>query len=282
MGVIEVNGVEYALPGGRTLFSNVSFRVGNGEHIALIGANGTGKTTLLRLLAGELEPRRGSTRVDGRLLVMRQFAPADETTVAEYLMEFAPLTIGRAATDVRRAEVAFANDPTNERGVALAGAHQRFGDAGGWDIEVEWDVCANAALGLGFDAIRDRLVSTLSGGEQKRLVLEYMLRSNAEVLLLDEPDNFLDVPAKEWLERSLRESTKTILLVSHDRELLANAVDKLVTIEGSGAWTQAGPSRATRRRATADWRASTTSTDDSSSAGTNSSPRSRSSGGDRR
>jgi ATPase subunit of ABC transporter with duplicated ATPase domains len=171
---------------------------------------------------------------------MRQFAPADHTTVHDYLMRFAPDAIQAAARAVERAEADFERDPSDRAGVALAAAHQRFGDAGGWDIEVEWDTCARAAMADGYDALRERPVRTLSGGEQKRLVLEYLLRSDADVLLLDEPDNFLDVPAKEWLEDRLRASQKTILFVSHDRELLARAADKVVTIEGSGSWTHGG------------------------------------------
>lgn len=240
MGAIDVNGVAYALPGGRTLFHDVSFRVGDREHVALIGANGTGKTTLLRLLAGDLDSTRGSTRIDGRMLVMRQLAPTDETRVHEYLLTFAPVVIQRAAEELTAAEAVFAGDASDRNGVRLGNAHQKFGDAGGWDIEVEWDVCAQAALGQDFDTVRDRLLKTLSGGEQKRLALEYLLRSDADVLLLDEPDNFLDVPAKEWLEAMLQVSDKTILLVSHDRELLARSAQKLVTIEGSGAWTHGG------------------------------------------
>ena len=78
-----------------------------------------------------------------------------------------------------------------------------------------------AAIGIPFDRCQWREVRTLSGGEQKRLVLESLLRSANEVLLLDEPDNYLDVPAKLWLEEQLSATPKTVLLVSHDRELLA-------------------------------------------------------------
>ncbi len=85
---------------------------------------------------------------------------------------------------------------------------------------------------------------TLSGGEQKRLVLEALLRGPDEVLLLDEPDNYLDVPGKRWLEERLRETRKTVLFVSHDRELLARAADKIVSVEpspaGSDVWVHGG------------------------------------------
>ena len=81
---------------------------------------------------------------------------------------------------------------------------------------------------------------TLSGGQQKRFALELLLRGPDEVLLLDEPDNFLDVPGKRWLEARLRESAKSVLYVSHDRELLAQTADRVVAVEGGSAWVHPG------------------------------------------
>ena len=92
------------------------------------------------------------------------------------------------------------------------------------------------AMRESYVAAGERRLSTLSGGEQKRLALEVVLRSPSEVLLLDEPDNYLDVAGKEWLEDAIRSSPKTILLISHDRALLARAADKVVTLEGRTAW----------------------------------------------
>lgn len=98
-----------------------------------------------------------------------------------------------------------------------AQALANYSDAGGHTSEVLWDVCTVQALGLPYELARWRELRTLSGGEQKRLALEALLRGPDEVLLLDEPDNYLDVPAKQWLEAALRESGKTVLFVSHDR-----------------------------------------------------------------
>jgi energy-coupling factor transporter ATP-binding protein EcfA2 len=83
-------------------------------------------------------------------------------------------------------------------------------------------------------------VGTLSGGEQKRLVLESLLRGNDGVLLLDEPDNYLDVPGKRWLEQQLASTPKTVLLVSHDRELLAACAQRIVTVEDRHVWVHGG------------------------------------------
>ena len=90
-------------------------------------------------------------------------------------------------------------------------------------MEVTWDACTVAAIGIPYDRAQWREVRTLSGGEQKRLALEALLRGPDEVLLLDEPDNYLDVPGKQWLEQQLANTQKTVLLISHDRELLARS-----------------------------------------------------------
>src|SRR5205085_11475039 len=126
------------------------------------------------------------------------------------------------------------SEPTQLR---YAQALADYADAGGYDAEVTFDACCTEALGMPYDRVKWREVSTLSGGEQKRLALEALLRGPDEVLLLDEPDNYLDVPAKRWLEERLRESSKTVLYVSHDRELLAQTATRIVTIEARTAWT---------------------------------------------
>jgi ATPase subunit of ABC transporter with duplicated ATPase domains len=128
--------------------------------------------------------------------------------------------------------------------MAYAHALSDWGDAGGYEAEVLWDVCTTAAMGLPFLACQYRPLSSLSGGEQKRLALEALLRGPDEVLLLDEPDNFLDVPGKSWLEQRINDSAKTILYISHDRELLDNTATRVVTVElgaaGNTVWTHPG------------------------------------------
>src|SRR5438309_12091579 len=106
MGFIEVGDLSYKLPGGRTLFDDVSFRVYSGQHAALVGANGVGKTTLLRILAREDEPKSGAMRVDGRVLYMRQMigSISDATTVRDLLLSLAPDRIIGAARTLVTAE----------------------------------------------------------------------------------------------------------------------------------------------------------------------------------
>jgi ATPase subunit of ABC transporter with duplicated ATPase domains len=129
------------------------------------------------------------------------------------------------------------DEPTQLR---YAAALTEWGDADGYDAEVHWDACCTAALGIPYERCRWREMRTLSGGERKRLVLESLLRGKAEVLLLDEPDNYLDVPGKLWLERQLADTPKTVLLVSHDRELLANCAERIITVEDANVWVHGG------------------------------------------
>ena len=244
VGHIEVASVRYELPDGRILLDDVSFRVGDGAKVALVGANGAGKTTLLRIITGELTPHGGVVTKSGGLGVMRQFVAREADTVADLLLSVAPLRVREAAAELDACEVALMEAEDEATQMRYATALSEYADAGGYDLEVVWDVCTTAGLGLSFDHAKHRDLRTLSGGEQKRLILEYLLRSNNEVLLLDEPDNFLDVPGKIWLEERIRESDKTILFISHDRELLNNTATRVVTVElgaaGNLVWTHPG------------------------------------------
>jgi ATPase subunit of ABC transporter with duplicated ATPase domains len=255
---VDVVQVGFSLPDGRPLLRDVSFRVGDGATTALVGPNGVGKTTLLRMVTGRLEPHEGTVARSGGIGVMHQhvgrvgrggqddLAPdADGRVTVELLLRsVAPPALRRAADAVDACELALMTDDDEAVQMRYAQALADYGDAGGYEAETLWDVCCQAALGVGYERVRGRDVTTLSGGEQKRLVLEALLRGPDSVLVLDEPDNFLDVPAKRWLEERLRETPKAVLLVSHDRELLARAADRVVTLEpgaaGATAWVHGG------------------------------------------
>ncbi|EGX55545.1 ABC transporter ATP-binding protein [Streptomyces zinciresistens K42] len=246
MGHLEAAHLEYDLPDGRALLGDVSFRVGEGAVVALVGPNGAGKTTLLRLISGELRPHGGTVTVSGGLGVMRQFVGSvrDESTVRDLLVSVAPPRVREAAEAVDAAEDALMTVDDEAAQLRYAQALADWAEARGYEAETLWDMCTTAALGVPYDKARWRRVSTLSGGEQKRLVLEALLRGTDEVLLLDEPDNYLDVPGKRWLEERLKETRKTVLFVSHDRELLARAAEKIVSVEpspaGADAWVHGG------------------------------------------
>jgi sulfate-transporting ATPase len=243
VGYVDVAGVGYTLPNGRVLFEDVSFRVGEGAKIALVGPNGAGKTTLLRMVAGDTPAQAGVIARSGGLGVMRQFIGmiADDRTLSDLALSLAAPAIREAGERLATAERALHAAPEDERAqLRYADALTRWGESGGYDAEVLFDTVAVAALDLPWDAVRDRPVATLSGGQQKRFALELLLRGADEVLLLDEPDNFLDVPAKRWLESRLSESPKSVLYVSHDRELLARTADRVVAVEGGSAWVHPG------------------------------------------
>ncbi len=246
MGHVEVAKVTHTLPDGRVLLDEVSFRVADGAKVALVGANGAGKTTLMRLVAGDIDAQDGAVIRSGGLGVMRQFIGQvrDESTVRDLLVSVSPPRVRTAAAALDRAELTLMDDDSERTQMAYAHAISEWADAGGYDAEVLWDVCTVAALGLPYEKAKYRETRTLSGGEQKRLVLEALLRGPDEVLLLDEPDNYLDVPAKVWLEQRLAESPKTVLYVSHDRELLARTATLVVTVElgaaGNTTWTHGG------------------------------------------
>jgi ATPase subunit of ABC transporter with duplicated ATPase domains len=242
VGYVDVSGIRHTLPDGRVLLDDVSFRVGEGVRAALVGENGAGKTTLLRIIAGDLTPEAGSVARVGGLGVMRQFIGSvrDDTNVQRFLVDLTPPAVREAWDAVEAAELALM-ETDDERGqMAYAHALSHWGDVGGYDAEVTWDTVTVAALGVPYDRCKYRELSTLSGGEQKRLALEALLRGTDEVLLLDEPDNYLDVPGKRWLEERLLETRKTVLFVSHDRELLARVADRVVTVEGGTAWVHGG------------------------------------------
>jgi len=245
MGHIDVQHVTYALPDGRVLLDDVSFRVPDGATAALVGANGAGKTTLMRMIAGDISPHEGSTVCSGSVAVMRQFiGQMSEGTVRDLLIGVSPEALRAAARELDDAELALMESDDEPTQMQYAQAIADYADAGGYESEVLFDVVTTAAMGEPYERIRWRQVSTLSGGEQKRLVLELLLRGPADILLLDEPDNYLDVPGKTWLEQQLRETPKTVLLISHDRELLNQCASHVVAVElgaaGNSVWVHGG------------------------------------------
>ncbi len=244
MSSISVSELEYAPPGRDSLFFDVSFGVSPGEHAALVGPNGVGKSTILRILSGELEPDDGEIGMRGTVLTMTQDVgmsrPTD--TLREMLIEVAPRELkvaGRTLVSAERAMISGADD-----GMAYAEALTEWGDLGGYELESKWDAAAERSVKTPITDFSIRLVSELSGGERKRLVLELLLSSGADILLLDEPDNYLDIPTRVWLEDQIKACKSTILMVSHDRTILERVTNKIIAIEGSGCWVH-GDSYAT-------------------------------------
>jgi ATPase subunit of ABC transporter with duplicated ATPase domains len=242
VGYVDVAGIGHTLPDGRVLLDGASFRVGEGAKAALVGANGAGKTTLLRIVAGDLAPQQGAVTRSGGVGVMRQFIGSvrDRTTVQDFLVQLSAPALRTAWDALQAAELVLMDRDDDAAQLDYAHAIADWGDAGGYEAEVLWDTVTVAALGVAYENAKYRELSTLSGGEQKRLALELLLRGPDEVLLLDEPDNYLDVPGKRWLEQRLGETAKTVLFVSHDRELLATVADRVITVEGATTWVHGG------------------------------------------
>jgi ATPase subunit of ABC transporter with duplicated ATPase domains len=242
MSSISISDLAYAHPGGDLLFSEVSFRVPAGRCAGLVGANGVGKTTLLRIAAAELEATGGTVAIADGAAYMPQDIGSSPGTVRELLLATTPPRLRRTGRAVIDAECALEGGDA-DAGVRLGEAIGDWSELGGYELEGRWDAACRRVLAASLDEAGDRPAATLSGGERKRLALDLLLASEADVLLLDEPDNFLDIPSKRWLEDSLRASRKTVVMISHDREVLAAACDMVVTLEGRGCWVHGGSYR---------------------------------------
>ena len=241
MSHVVASGLAYAHPGGDVLFSDVSFRLSAGAHVGLVGANGVGKSTLLRVLTGELPADEGEASVGGRTGYMAQDVGADRDSrsVRELLLSLAPRAVRLAGERVMRHEDELAAGD-DAAGMALGVAIADWSALGGYELEAQWDASCRRIIRSSFEEVAERPAVTLSGGERKQLVLDVLFASDADVLLLDEPDNFLDVPAKLALEHQIAETKKTVLMISHDRAVLTGAVRSILTLEGNGAWLHGG------------------------------------------
>ncbi len=237
---IVVSDLAYAPPGADQLFFEVNFGIAPGEHAALVGPNGVGKSTILRILSGELEHDEGEFTVGGRMLRMTQDVGMSrpEDTLREMLIDIAPAELRTAGQRLVAAERALATG--EDDGMGYAEALSTWGDLGGYELESQWAAAAQRSVKSTIDDLATRRVGELSGGERKRLVLDLLLGSGADVLLLDEPDNYLDIPTRAWLEERIAACPSTILMVSHDRTLLERVATKIVAVEGSGCWVHGG------------------------------------------
>ncbi len=227
--------------GATTLFRDITFTVNSGERWGIVGRNGTGKTTLFKLITGDIEPTTGTVTRQSGLIISLLGQHRD---------------YGKAATVWEAAAGPFADLLALERSLAeqadaLATAHdqtaldlygrdlERFEREGGYTIAPRVDAVLQ---GLGFDAVsaRTRPLDQLSGGERGRVGLARQLVAPSEVLLLDEPTNHLDLETTRWLEQYLQETERTVILISHDRAFLAAVVDHVLHFEGDSATAYAG------------------------------------------
>ena len=243
MTQFSVSGVAVEF-GATRLFSDVTFTVGQGEKWAVVGRNGTGKTTLFRLLTGEAQPTRGtvSRASNVKFSIMEQHrAFAGVTTVWEAAAgPFAELLeLERSLADQGTA-LAEAGDACTPAMLARYDRDlERFEREGGYTLAPRIDAVLH---GLGFDSdqARTRPLAELSGGERGRVGLAQQLVAPADVLLLDEPTNHLDLETTRWLEEYLTGINATVLLISHDRAFLQAVVDHVLHVESDTATPYTG------------------------------------------
>jgi ATPase subunit of ABC transporter with duplicated ATPase domains len=240
MSSIAVSELAYSPPGAEQLFFDVSFGVTAGEHAAIVGPNGVGKSTILKILTGEYEADDGEFSIGGTFLKMTQDVGMSkpDDALRDMLIEVAPTALREAGKRLFAAEKTMMSG--EDDGMAYAEALGDWGDLGGYDLESQWAAAAQRSVKTPVTDFGTRKVGELSGGERKRLVLDLLLNSGADVLFLDEPDNYLDIPTRAWLEDQIRTCKSTILMVSHDRLLLERVATKIIAVEGSGCWVHGG------------------------------------------
>jgi ATPase subunit of ABC transporter with duplicated ATPase domains len=217
--------------GGKKLFEDVNVKFSNGNCYGLIGANGAGKTTFLKILAGEIEPNTGEVHMDSKLrlsvLKQNQFAFDTFTVLKTVMMGNTKLSAVIEERDALYAKPDF-SEADGERASEL---EAQFGEMNGWDAESE---AATLLAGLSIpEASHQKLMSELDSGEKVKVLLAQALFGQPDVLLLDEPTNHLDIYAIKWLEDFLFNFKNTVIVVSHDRHFLNQVCTHMADIDFS-------------------------------------------------
>ncbi|HET6873808.1 MAG TPA: ABC-F family ATP-binding cassette domain-containing protein [Acidimicrobiales bacterium] len=247
--------------GGRTTLRDASFMVRAGDKVGLVGRNGAGKTSLLKVLSGDSPSAGGKATMFGRLGFLSQDPRALRT--ATDLTGLAHVMSGRgldeAAARVESLRRAMEADPTERAIARFSRAEDHFSSLGGYAAESEVRQLV-AGLGLASDRL-DLPLGVLSGGERRRVELARILFGGTDVLMLDEPTNHLDIDAKTWLMGFLRDFRGALLVVSHDLDLLDEAITRVLhldegeIVEYKGTYSQYREARAAdeeRRRRLVD------------------------------
>src|SRR5688572_11868194 len=218
--------------GLRLLITDASFTIYRGEKVGIVGANGCGKSSLLALILGELQPDAGSFDMPSQLVVahVAQEMDATDRAAVEFVMD--------GDAELRETEAAMAAAEARDAGAVLGELHARYAALGGYDARSR---AGRLMHGLGFSAAEEtQPVAAFSGGWRMRLNLAQALMCRADLLLLDEPTNHLDLDAVIWLEDWLRSYPGTLLMIAHDREILDRSVNRIVHIEQATARLYSG------------------------------------------
>ncbi|MBI2795506.1 MAG: ABC-F family ATP-binding cassette domain-containing protein [Gemmatimonadetes bacterium] len=243
MSLVSLSGIGVDF-GATTLLRDVTFTVDRGERWGIVGRNGTGKTTLFRIMTGEQQPTRGQiARMQGvRWSVLEQHRDyGDATTVWEAAAGACAelLKLERSLSEQANALAEAGDQVTDAQMDRYSHDLERFDREGGYTLAPRVDAVLH---GLGFDpdAARTQALACLSGGERGRVGLARQLIAGADVLLLDEPTNHLDLDTTQWLEGYLRETDRTVLVISHDRAFLATIANHIAHVEDHTVEAYAG------------------------------------------
>lgn len=229
MSLIRLDRVQKSFAGQEVL-TDVDFRVEEGEHIGLIGRNGTGKSTIFRLITGEMEPERGTIDRMKRVRISclsQLHRVEDNKTIHDIVMEsFADILELEKELAVLEEQMASGDPKILD---VYSEKQEMFTIRGGYDFRVR---VKQVLQGLGFSESEfDLPFMVLSGGQRTRLMLALVLLQDADLLLLDEPENHLDLEAREWLESYLKDCTKAVVVISHDRQTLNHVANRIVELE---------------------------------------------------
>jgi ATP-binding cassette subfamily F protein 3 len=244
MSIITFHNVDKAFAGQR-LFAKASFAINDNDHIALVGRNGTGKTTLLRLMSGDEHADDGTiARARGRRVWLHGQTPELERDrdVRDYLLEAfgeaVQLEAALRSVEERLSGLAEHSPELRDTMKSYQQLQRRFEAAGGYGYRSRLE---GVMEGLGLpDDMLDRRLLSLSGGELTRVTLARALLADADLLLLDEPTNHLDIDSVEWLESFLADYPRAFVLVTHDRRLLEKVGRRVLAVEHESVHVQGG------------------------------------------
>jgi len=233
IAVLNVQDLEIRV-GARVLMEGVNFRVASGDKIGLVGRNGAGKTTLTKTLAGETNPTKGSISHSGEIGYLPQDPRAGDPTMLARTRILDARGLGTIALGMQESSLAMA-DPDPKISAAAMKKYGRltdeFNGLGGYSAEAE---AASIASNLKLpDHILDQALSTLSGGQRRRIELARILFSAAEMMILDEPTNHLDADSVAWLREFVRNYKGGVIIISHDIDLVGETVNRVFYLDAN-------------------------------------------------
>lgn len=224
--------------GGNTLFKDLDITIPTGKHVALVGRNGTGKTSLLRLIAAvdSIDSGRIITPKDSKIGYLHQIPQYRTETVEEVLLR-AFHDLQNMQQTMQQLEAQMAREMDDRVLEKYGELQERFMQLGGYEMQSKMMTVAN---GLGIALFLDKPFEALSGGEKTKVMLAHILLGEPTILLLDEPTNHLDLRAIEWLEHYVKQFDGTVIVVSHDRRFMNEVAEQIIELEDGEAFVSQG------------------------------------------